>query len=817
VTHGLFLVARDFRHAVRSIRKMPGVAAVVIASLGIGIGVNTTVFSWIQARTLNPLAGVPSSGSFQLVEPKTDSGIYPGASWLEFRDLRDRLPAFDDLVAFRMAPFSVGDTAWSERTFGLLVSPNYFSALGVTPALGRFFTVDDAPIAGGAGEPVAVVSHAFWQARLGGSPDAVGRTLRVNNRPFTVVGVAQPEFRGTLMGVSFDLWLPATVAPAVLSGSRELDVRGERRYSLIGRLKPGLSRDVAQAELDAAMAEFVRAYPDVSRSMRADVLPIWRSPRGPQRMLLGALGVLQGVMFVVLLTVCGNTANLLLARASARRQEVAVRLALGGGRARIVSLFLTESLVLAGAGTGLGVALALWGTEALRAVPMPTPAGVSLRFDSAIDVVTMTFAAGLGLFSGVLFGLAPALQLARVNPQPALRLGAGAAGRSRVRDALMFVEVALAVVVLIVAARFVRSFNETQSTDPGFDREGVVLAAYDLATRARGTDAEGARVFADRLLDRTRALPGVEAAALATSVPLDIHGMGTRFFTLEGRARDDGRQDQAVANTVSDGYFRAMGIAFRSGTDFAGLADTSAPPQAIVNESFVRRYAGDSEPIGRWVEAAGRRYTIVAVVADSLSNAFGEETTPALYFPFRDRPSPVAELHVRTRPGRELDIVADLRRAVRELDPTLPLYNVRTLTQHVETNLIFQRIPARIFAVLGPLLLVLAAIGIYAVVSYGVAQRRAEVGLRMALGATSGGVVRQIVGETLRVVALGAVAGWVAALLIDRHVAASVPIDVEAFTAVPLVLLVVAAGAAAWPALRAGRIRPVVALKDTAN
>jgi putative ABC transport system permease protein len=796
---------------------MPGVAAVVIASLGIGIGVNTTVFSWIQARTLQPLAGVPSGGSFYLVEPRTDSGIYPGASWLEFRDLRDRMPAFADLIAFRMAPFSVGDAAWSERTFGLLVSPNYFTALGVTPALGRFFSIDDAPIAGGAGEPVAVVSHAFWQARLGGGPDAIGRTLRVNNRTFTVVGIAQPDFRGTLMGVSFDLWIPATFAPAVQSGSRELETRGQRGYSLIGRLKPGVSTDVAQSELEAAMADFAREYPDISRSMRADVLPIWRAPRGPQRMLLGALAVLQGLMFIVLLTVCGNTANLLLGRASARRQEVAVRLALGGGRVRIVSLLLTESLVLAGAGTALGVALAVWGTDALRAVPMPTPAGVSFRFESAVDVVTVAFAAGLGLLSGVLFGLAPAWQLARLDAQPALRLGVSPAGRSRVRDALMFVEVALAIVVLIVAARFVRSFNETQSTDPGFRKDGVVLAAYDLATRARGIDPESSRAFAARLLARTRELPGVEAAALATSVPLDIHGMGTRFFTLEGRARDDGRPDQAVANTVSDGYFRTMGIALRAGTDFAGLGDTDAPPQAIVNESFTRRYLRGGEPVGRWVEAAGRRYTIVGVVADSLSNAFGEASTPALYFSFRDRPSAVAELHVRTRPGGEMDIAADVRRALRDIDPTLPLYNVRTLSQHVETNLIFQRIPARIFAVLGPLLLVLAAIGIYAVVSYGVAQRRAEVGLRMALGATAGRVVRQIVGETLKVVAAGAVAGWVLALGIDRQVASSVPFDIQAFAAVPLLLLVVAVGAATWPALRAGRVRPVVALKETGN
>ncbi len=381
----------------------------------------------------------------------------------------------------------------------------------------------------------------------------------------------------------------------------------------------------------------------------------------------------------------------------------------------------------------------------------------------------------------------------------------------------MLAEVALAVVVLIIAARFVRDFNDTQSTDPGFVREGVVLATYDLATRARPMDADSARAFASRLLEQIRARPGVDSAALATSVPLDIHGLGTRFFTLEGRVRDDGRQDQAAANTVSDTYFDTMGIARRSGADFAPLTDANSPPQAIVNEAFVRRYVRGTEPLGRWLEAGGRRYTIVAVVADSVSNAFGEDPTPAVYFSFRDRPSAVAEIHVRTRPGAEMDIATELRRAMRDIDPTLPLYNVRTLTQHVETNLVFKRIPARIFVVLGPLLLVLAAIGIYAVVSYGVAQRRAEVGLRMALGATSGRVVTQIVGETLKVVAAGAVTGWLLAFGIELHALSGEPTDMRVFGAVPALLLVVAVGAATWPAMRAGRISPVVALKETEN
>ena len=793
-------------------------AAVVIASLGIGIGVNTTVFSWIQARTLQPLAGVPSGGSFYLVEPRTDSGIYPGASWLEFRDLRDRMPAFADLIAFRMAPFSVGDAAWSERTFGLLVSSNYFTALGLTPALGRFFSIDDAPIAGGAGEPVAVVSHAFWQARLGGGPDAIGRTLRVNNRTFTVVGIARPDFRGTLMGVSFDLWIPATFAPAVQSGSRELETRGQRGYSLIGRLKPGVSTDVAQSELEAAMADFAREYPDISRSMRADVLPIWRAPRGPQRMLLGALAVLQGLMFIVLLTVCGNTANLLLARASARRQEVAVRLALGGGRVRIVSLLLTESLVLAGAGTALGVALAVWGTDALRAVPMPTPAGVSFRFESAVDVVTVAFAAGLGLLSGVLFGLAPAWQLARLDAQPALRLGVSPAGRSRVRDALMFVEVALAIVVLIVAARFVRSFNETQSTDPGFQKDGVVLAAYDLATRARGIDPESSRAFAARLLARTRELPGVEAAALATSVPLDIHGMGTRFFTLEGRARDDGRPDQARGQhrlrrlLPHDGHRASR----RDGLRRARRHRRACPGdrERIVHAAVSARRRA-RRPLGRGcrtplhdrrrrrrfaVERVRRGIDARAVFLVSRSPVGGcrasrphaarrrnghRRRCPPRAARHRSDASALQRPHPQPARRDEPDLPADSGAHFRRPRPVAP---GPCRHRHLRRRVVRGRAAARRG---GPAHGPRRDLG-----SCGPADRRRDV-------ESGRGWRRRRVGAGAR----HRSSTW----------PSSVPIDIQAFAAVPVLLLVVAVGAATWPALRAGRVRPVVALKETGN
>jgi predicted permease len=377
----------------------------------------------------------------------------------------------------------------------------------------------------------------------------------------------------------------------------------------------------------------------------------------------------------------------------------------------------------------------------------------------------------------------------------------------------MAIEVALAIVVLVTAGLFFRSFMATRDTDPGFRRTGVLLAAYDLTGR-RVVDDAAARVFATRLLDRLRLAPGIEGAAIASSVPLDIHGMPTRFFTLEGRARDDRMADEALANTVTPGYFAVMGIRLVAGTDFASLIDTAAPAQAIVNEEFVRRYLDRAEPLGRRIELRGRAYTIVGVARNALYNAFGEPPTPIIHFSYRDRPSPIGEIHIRTRAGAETAIAPEVRRTARELDPELPIFDVRTLNDHIESNLILRRIPARMFSVLAPLLLLMAAIGIYAVVSYNVSLRTTEIGVRLALGATGARIVSEFVADSLRVIGVGAICGWLVAFVLAVDVLSGGPVDVTVFAAVPAVLLAVAAIAAWLPARRATKVDPAVALRE---
>jgi predicted permease len=598
------------------------------------------------------------------------------------------------------------------------------------------------------------------------------------------------------------------MAPVLLGGSRELEDRGSRGYQVMVRLDPPSTLARAQAEADAAMGDLARLYPESNAGMHADVFPFWRAPRGPQLMLARALFILQGVMLLLLLAVCGNTANLLLARASARQREIGVRLALGAGPWRVTWLLLIESLTLAVAGAAVGAALAVWATQALRAVPMISAFPIKLQ--TSVDGVGLTFAIVLGLGCGVLFGCIPALQLARVDPQLALRAGVRDAGRSRVRNGLMAAQVALALIVLTAGALFLRSFRETRETDPGFRRDGVLLAAYDLTARnptwAQDLD------FAARLMTRLSALPNVDGVAIATSVPLDIHGLPLRSFTVEGRARADVTTDQALTNVVTPGYFATLAIPFRDGRDFTQLSDVAASPEVIVNEAFVRRYLADAQPVGRRLVSRGKTYTIVGVVRTTLYDSFGERPTPAVYFSYRDRPAPTGEIHIHSR--RSADMVApDLRRAVREIDPSLVVYDIRTLDEHIEKNLFLRRIPARMFAVLGPLILLLAAIGIYAVVSYSISRRTVEIGVRHALGATSTRVVIEIVRDTLRVITSGALIGWLLSLLVEIHLAGGV-LYLPIVLGVPALLFFVATIACWIPARRAAMADPVVALRQ---
>jgi predicted permease len=528
-----------------------------------------------------------------------------------------------------------------------------------------------------------------------------------------------------------------------------------------------------------------------------------------------ALGVLQGLMLLLLLAVCGNTASLVLARVSARQREMGVRLALGASPGRVTRLMLSETLLLSAIGAGVGFVIASWSTPTLISLPL---SGFPIRFQVQVDGTALLFSIGLGFACGTLTAIAPAVQVSRLDPHVAFRAGAQSSGRSVLRNLLMAVEVALALVVLIVAGLFLRSFADTRTSATGFRREGVLLAAYDLTGRPLPGERTGAaRTFASRLLAGLAAAPSIEAAAISSSVPLDIHGLPARSFIVQGHARSDGLEDEALTNTVTPGYFSLMRIPLVAGLDFTSLDDGSSPPQAVVNEEFVRRYLDGAQPeaaLGRLIQSRGMRFTVAGVCRNSLYNAFGEPPTPIIYLSFRDRPQLSGEIHVRSRSGFESSVISDLRRTVHDLDPDLPLFNVRTLTDHVETNLVFRRVPARLFAILGPLLLALAASGIYAIVSYTVSLRRREVGVRMALGASARRLTAAFLVENLTVVMVGALAGWLLTLVVALDVVGVETLDVGVFGGVPLLLIIVG-GVACWvPARRATLVDPIVVLRE---
>ena len=793
---------RDLRHSGRALRRAPLLSAVVLLSLGLGIGANTVIFSWINSLVFRPLPGVTDASRFTLVEPRSETGSYPGASWTEYRDLAAQLPSFDWLLAYKMQPLSFGEPGHEERVYAQLVSGNYFAALGLHPALGRLLGNEETAQSGAA--PVVVISHGFWQSHFAGAPAVLGRPIRLNEQTLTIVGVAPVGFMGTTTGLSFDLWVPATMAPVLLNGSNELAARDQRGYSLMGRIRGGAAE--ARTELATAMRELARKYPASNAGIDAELLPFWRAPRGAARLLLAALATLQGFMLLVLLVVCANTANLLLARASTRRREMGVRLALGARPWHVLRLVLIESLLLGFGATVLGLLLAVWGTNAIRAVPLPGQ--FPFKFDTALDLGVLLFAASLGLVCAVVFGLAPAIQSARIDSQLALRSAADAPARRGLRHALVSIEVALALLFLVGAATFLRSFVEARTVDPGFKTEGVLLAGYDWSSG--GSDRTRALALTGELLRRLRAHPAVENAAIASWVPLDFHAMPQAAFKIDGQSRSDSGLDRALTYSLSPGYFALMKIPVVAGRDFSDLTDTTHGLEAIVNEEFVRKYLAHTPPLGHRI-GTNRAYEIVGVVRNATYETFGEPAKPIVYFCLRDRFALPGQIHVRMR-GAEAAFAGELRRIVRETSPAVSVYDVWTLSEHVDKNLFFRRIPARFFAVLAPLILALAAIGIYAVVAYAVAQRTAEIGLRIALGASTRRVVYEMVRDSMRAVGAGLIPAWLLLLVVTLHLRAGV-ISAPIVFGLPVLLLAVAWVAAWVPARRAAKIEPMRALR----
>jgi predicted permease len=805
----------DLRYAVRSLLKNPGLTAAAILSLGLGIGANTTIFTWVQAVLFRPIPVAADPSSIRIAAMQNREGQSRSWSYPNYRDFRDRTTLVD-VVAQDDQTFNIASDGSAERTWGALVSGNYFQVMGLRPAAGRLFTpADDAARGANA---VAVLSHAYWQRRFNGDPAVVGKAITVNNVATTIVGVAPEGFIGSFLGVASSAWMPMAMMRELGAGDR-FEQRGNSWMQSLVRLKPGVSQEQAQAEATSIMAQLEQEHPQFNEGRRLRIVHTWEAPFGAATVLAPVLGVLSILVALVLVIACANVANLLLSRAVSRRREVAVRLSLGASRFRLIRQLLTESLLLAAIAGVAGVVMAYWTMDVIMAFvpPVDMPIDLGLRMDG----MTLAFAVGVSAITGVVFGLAPALQASSPHTVHALKeegRGAGV-GRAtgRLRNALVVSQVAVCLVLLVGAVLFLRSFIAAQTLSPGFDPNHLVTASMDLVPS--GYTGERHRDFQRRALEAVRALPGVRSAAFGSRIPLGFGGNNSTSAEIEGYVPRENEEVVINYSTVGAGYFETMAIPVRQGREYRE-SDTAASPRVlVVNEAMARRYWPEGNALGSRVRMGPNAWEVIGITADAKYNSINERPLPQLFFPMSRSEVSTLRLFVRTT-GDPSPMVAEVRSAIRALDPALPIYDARTITEHMQVAVFAQRMAADLLGAMGILALLLAAIGLYGVMAYAVSQRTQELGIRLALGASPRSLLNMIVWQGMRLTVIGLVIGLALALAAFGSIGAVrtllpgiSPMDPITFVVVPVALGVVAFLATWIPGRRAGKVDPIVALR----
>jgi predicted permease len=815
---------QDVRFGVRTLLKSPVFTLAAVVSLALGIGVNTTIFTLVNAVFLNPL---PVARPAELVavyttdERNTVFGVTLNpVSFPNYEDYRDRNDVLSGMAAYTPA-FAVGVALGDEpqQAFVEMVTGNYFEVLGVKPAIGRFFLPEEDRTPGAA--PVAVLSHGFWQRRFGGDPSVPGRTFALNGTPFTVIGVAPDGFRGINAILSPDLWVPTMMHQVVLP-AQFADAMTERRglfFNVAGRLKPNVTTAQAEAQLQTISRALEQEYPEPNKARHAAVRPITEATVFPG--LRGALvtgsAVLMGVVGLVLLIACSNVANLLLARAAARRQEIAVRLALGAGRLRLVRQLLTESLMLGLAGGGLGLLVAYWGRNAIWS-NRPPFVGQNL-IEPQLDARVLFFTLVVAIVTGALFGLVPAFRASRPDLVDALKEETRTAGRSRrgvsLANSLVVGQVALSLVALIAAGLFVRSIQSAYGIDPGFDTRHVALFVVNPAQA--GYDRGRTTQFYREARERIESTAGVERVAWASNLPL--FGGFFRSVFIEGREQDSENSGiLTLTNNVGPGYFAVMDIAIRQGRDFTTADREGSQPVAIVNETMARRYWPNERAIGRRFRLYGDTTyrEVVGVVETVKSVTLGETPQPCIYLPLDQNFVDAAVLHVRAA-GEPSGIIGTVRGELRALDARLPIVNTWTVGDIIDQSLWPAKLAASLLAVFGALALVLASVGLYGIMAYAVSRRQREIGLRMALGAQQSAVLRMVLRQGMTLVGVGTAVGLAGAVGASRALGSLLygsPLDLLSFGGAVVALLAVALVASFLPALRASRVDPLVARRE---
>ena len=802
---------QDLSYGLRVLLKQPGFTAVAVLALALGVGANSAIFTIINAVLLRPL---PFDDPGRLVvvwqtNPQRDS--FQGlVSPPDLGDWQRQCRSLEQLAAFMPRGVSLTGVADPEHLPGSHVSANLFPLLGVEPLLGRNFRpAEDGP----QGDRVVIVSYGFWQRRFGGAPDLIGKTLTLNGAAHTVVGVMPPAFQFPVQGQfpipPSELWLPLGLDPGLVS-------RESRDLFTVGRLKPTTTLAQAQAELAAIARQLEQQYPQSNAGLGVSVVGLHEQiVKG----LRPALLVLLGAVAFLLLIACANVSNLLLARAAARRKEIALRAALGAGQRRLLRQLLTESLLLALLGGACGLALAVWTVDVLAGA---LPATMARAGEVSVDRQVFGFTLIVSLLTGLIFGLAPAWQAARLDLNEALKEGGGqgpgGAGPMRLLRLLVVGEVALALVLLVGAGLLIRSFHRLQQVSPGFNPERVVAVPFVLLP-ARYRDGNARAAFVEQVLQRVKALPGVQSAGVVTTLPFS-GDFSTRTFTVEGRPPAAGESDVANQRAATPDYFRAMGIPLVKGRAFTAHDTFDAPAVVIINETMARQYFPGADPLGKRIVSpagpGGDVMTVVGVVGDVKNARLDEEPKPEFYYSYFQNRSPFMVLVVRTATEPQA-LIAALRREVWAVDKDLPLANIATLEQLLGKTVAQRRLTMLLLGAFAAVALALAALGVYGLMSYAVAQRQHEMGIRLALGARAADVIGLIVGEGMALALLGLALGLAAALGLTRLMASLLfgvtPSDPATFAAVALLLTLVALLACWLPAWRVAKVDPLVALR----
>ncbi|HLY18351.1 MAG TPA: ABC transporter permease [Bryobacteraceae bacterium] len=809
---------KDFQYALRTLLKSKAFTAIAVLTMAVGIAANTTVFSWIDGVILNPFPGVSRPADLVALETVAPSGEHLTTSYPDYRDVRDGAKLFDGIMVSQPRPLNVGEGVRAQRVWGELVSGNYFDVMGVKPALGRFFIGqerDDSP----GGHLVAVVSHAFWKNRLHADPAAVGSTIRINRYPFTIIGVAPENFGGSMSTLAFDLWAPAmTFGELTAAGDFYVGDRQTRMFLSLARLKPGIRIEQGRAELRSLAQRLAETYANTNRGMGITIVPVSRAAFGAQKTMLAPLSILMGICGVVLLIACANVTNLLLARATARAKEFSVRLALGAPRFRLVRQLLVETLLLAFAGSLLGLAFADQMRSALiwliPATTTPTLAKPPL------DWRALLFTEALAVAVTLIAGLIPAWQATDLDSSDALkeagRGGSGGARSHRLRGALVVAEVALAVVTLVGAGLFMKSFQLAKTINPGFDPQHVAIAEIELSTA--GYNAAQAGIFCRRLRRDLESQPGVTAVSFADNIPLGFVGAAWEDLQVEGYVPGPTENMKIYRTMVAPGYFDLMRIPLLDGRDFAERDDDKSLPVMIVNQEFVRRFLPRRNPIGNKVHGWGKWFTIVGLVRDAKYMSYTESPQPYFYIPIRQiyRPEMGLKFYLRTA-GAPEPAVKMIRQAAAAVDPNVAMFGGESLSIHIGAALFGQKVAASLLSALGLIALVLSAVGLYSVMSYSIVQRTHEIGIRIALGARPLDVTWLALSRGMVLAGAGLAIGLFAAAALARTASSALvkvsPADPAVYAAVAAFLGLIAALASWIPARRAARVDPIESLR----